>query len=765
MTGAGGGYQVGFQLTPLSVDGSLDAADFKGGPHPVEKDPIYKLCLDNRDSGNKMVQEGKIEEAIARYSELIMQSRALESEPDVQWTDEGRDLVRHLRAAAYLNLSLCFLKSKQWQHAINTATRALQGDKDPPEPKENVLLPEKKAKALYRRAVALRDGFDKLDEAVKDLKKALEYVPEDKNVQLELQRTNQALAKEKKKSDKKLAGFLSSQSQGGIFSEADRQRDTKGPELPSEPVKVSDGLWVVPKEEKEAEEGVQEAKEAGIDLDELGREINELREDKPEVFSELRDKMKTLIEEEVVKQEQTSGSAEAVVTPLLLLRDDRALRWRHYTSTVQLYWTLGDGWVGEGWEGLQDADFEVRVSASELVVRCLAGPRKSEVLGPLSGRLLNEVEPGRCWFAVERDVRDPRRQRRHLVIELAKKSPGRPWTERQIFKDRSEMFNRRSFAWTPQQKEQESESSWTTLKPGRRPDVQDPFVTSRSWLCHELQQGQSAQHLYFRIILDQKKLDEALEKVPYFRLFGVDVSERFFKLFIRGDESSPIMLGELGGAVVPDETEVELTTVTREVSGHRIRGTMETLPCLDVTLRKDPESHGEWEAFIHSDEQVLNKPQGTLEEFEVRQRRRDPSPDRSDWTPDDFADEQKDKADAAFKEGIFRDAIVYYTRALRHTPRNERLLSNRSAAYCKISKYQLALDDVNLAMEIEPSWPKLHYRRGQALRGLRRWDEAVAAFEEGRDLDPQNPDWDKEVNRTRAAKELKETSSLQKAKN
>lgn len=312
MTGASGGYQVGFQLTPLSVDGSLDAADFKGGPHPVEKDPIYKLCVDNRDSGNKMVQEGKIEEAIARYSELIMQSRALESEPDVQWTDEGRDLVRHLRAAAYLNLSLCFLKSKQWQHAINTATRALQGDKDPPEPKENVLLPEKKAKALYRRAVALRDGFDKLDEAVKDLKKALEYVPEDKNVQLELQRTNQALAKEKKKSDKKLAGFLSSQSQGGIFSESDRQRDTRGPELPSEPVKVSDGLWVVPKEEKEAEEGVQEAKEAGIDLDELGREINELREDKPEVFNELRDKMKTLIEEEVVKKEQTSGAAEAV---------------------------------------------------------------------------------------------------------------------------------------------------------------------------------------------------------------------------------------------------------------------------------------------------------------------------------------------------------------------------------------------------------------------------------------------------------------------
>jgi len=427
------------------------------------------------------------------------------------------------------------------------------------------------------------------------------------------------------------------------------------------------------------------------------------------------------------------------------------LRWRHYMSTVQLYWTLGDGWVGEGWEGLQDADFEVRVSTSEMVVRCRAGPRKSEVLGPLSGKLLNEVDPRSCWFAVERDVRDPQRQRKHLLIELAKKAPGRPWTDKQIFKERSELFNRRSFAWTPQQAK-EHESEWITLKPGRRPDVEDPFITSRSWLCHELQQGQSAQHVYFRIILDQKKLDEALEKVPFFRLFAVDVSGCYFKLFVRGDESSPIMLGELGGVVVPDETEMELTNITREVEGHRIRGTMETLPCLDITLRKSPDSYGDWDALIHSDEQVLNKPQGTLEEFEVRHRRREQSPDRSDWTPDDFADEQKEKADCAFKEGIYRDAIVYYTRALRHTPRNERLLSNRSAAYCKISKYQLALDDVNLAMDIAPGWPKLHYRKGQALRGLRRWEDAVAAFEEGRLLDPQNPDWDKEVNRTQAAK-------------
>merc|ERR1719454_1596703 len=109
-----------------------------------------------------------------------MQLRSLESENDVRWDDTARLKVRELRAAAYLNLSLCFLKTEQWTHAINTATRALQGDKEPPDPKEDVLSPEKKAKALFRRAQAQNEGFGNFDKAKEDLEKALEYAPEDK---------------------------------------------------------------------------------------------------------------------------------------------------------------------------------------------------------------------------------------------------------------------------------------------------------------------------------------------------------------------------------------------------------------------------------------------------------------------------------------------------------------------------------------------------------------------------------------------------------
>lgn len=76
-----------------------------------------------------------------------------------------------------------------------------------------------------------------------------------------------------------------------------------------------------------------------------------------------------------------------------------------------------------------------------------------------------------------------------------------------------------------------------------------------------------------------------------------------------------------------------------------------------------------------------------------------------------------------------------------------------------------AKDDVKLALDIVPKWlgavstpsshlrPKLFFRKGQALLGLRRWDEAIEAFRQGQELDPQNPDWDKEMNRTRAARD------------
>merc|ERR1712060_839056 len=101
--------------------------------------------------------------------------------------------------------------------------------------------------------------------------------------------------------------------------------------------------------------------------------------------------------------------------------------------------------------------------------------------------------------------------------------------------------------------------------------------------------------------------------------------------------------------------------------------------------------------------------------------------------------------------GNYRDAVVYYTRGLRHTPLNEKLLSNRSATYAKLMKFQLALDDALEAERINPRWSKIYFRKGHAYRGLKQFENAVRAYETGKDLDPSNAaEWDYEIQRTKA---------------
>lgn len=305
-------------MHPLTSTGGLDTSrDFKPGPHPVADDILYKLAMENRESGNKFVKEGDYGGAIGKYSEMIMQTRSLDNETDVLWNDAGRDNVRQLRAAAYLNLSLCFLKTAQWTHAINTATRAMQGDKDPPDPKEDVLGPEKKAKALFRRAQAQRDGHNNSEEALKDLRKALKLAPDDKAVQQAVKILELELKAETRDADRKMAGFLSGskkvQSGEGIFKEAERptEKDRAGIPKPKEVMKLSEGLWMAPPAEEAQEPKAQAADGSDIDFAELGRELNEMKEERPEVFAQIQAKMKGMLEGEAEAAEGAAPAAQA----------------------------------------------------------------------------------------------------------------------------------------------------------------------------------------------------------------------------------------------------------------------------------------------------------------------------------------------------------------------------------------------------------------------------------------------------------------------
>jgi tetratricopeptide (TPR) repeat protein len=311
--GSGAGYTMGFQMHPVTTEGDLDASlDGTGVQRNVVYDRLYKLACDNRTKGNTEVQASKFNEAIARYSEAIMQLRSLENETDIKWDDDSRLKVRELRSAAYLNLSLCFVKKEEWTHAVNTSTRALQGDKDPPDPKDAVLSPDKRAKALFRRAQARCEGFGNFDEALVDLRKALEYVPEDKAVEQMLRKCEYAVKKTSKKADRKMAGFLKQEAQSGegLFDDSLRPSpDAPKPKPPPEILKVSDGLWLKPEDKSKP----AEADPNGIDENELSREIAEIRETNPELYAEMREKVKSMIEEQADAVAESSDADQQKV--------------------------------------------------------------------------------------------------------------------------------------------------------------------------------------------------------------------------------------------------------------------------------------------------------------------------------------------------------------------------------------------------------------------------------------------------------------------
>ncbi len=72
-----------------------------------------------------------------------------------------------------------------------------------------------------------------------------------------------------------------------------------------------------------------------------------------------------------------------------------------------------------------------------------------------------------------------------------------------------------------------------------------------------------------------------------------------------------------------------------------------------------------------------------------------------------------------------------YADALAALPEGDarhKLLCNRSLALGKALRHVEALAAADAAAAAGPTWPKAHWRRGSALRGLQRFQEAALAF-------------------------------------
>lgn len=104
----------------------------------------------------------------------------------------------------------------------------------------------------------------------------------------------------------------------------------------------------------------------------------------------------------------------------------------------------------------------------------------------------------------------------------------------------------------------------------------------------------------------------------------------------------------------------------------------------------------------------------------------------------DKVNELKEKGNKALNEDKFDEAIAAYTEAIQLDSKNHVLYSNRSAAYAKAGKFDLALADAEKTIMINPTWAKGYSRKGSALAGLNNLSEAYEAYTQGLKHDPDN---------------------------
>ena len=102
------------------------------------------------------------------------------------------------------------------------------------------------------------------------------------------------------------------------------------------------------------------------------------------------------------------------------------------------------------------------------------------------------------------------------------------------------------------------------------------------------------------------------------------------------------------------------------------------------------------------------------------------------------AKEWKDKGNLLVQEKKFAEALECYSKAIEIDSNDPILYSNRSLMHSNLNEFESALIDADKAIEINPNYSKAYLRRGKALEGLGRNEEALNTYHSGLEKDNNN---------------------------
>ena len=89
----------------------------------------------------------------------------------------------------------------------------------------------------------------------------------------------------------------------------------------------------------------------------------------------------------------------------------------------------------------------------------------------------------------------------------------------------------------------------------------------------------------------------------------------------------------------------------------------------------------------------------------------------------------KTEGNEEFQQQHYDKAIALYTEAIALEPENHTLYSNRSAAYKLSGDFQMALEDADKCIELQPQWAKGYVRKGTVFAQQNQLEDAETVYQ------------------------------------
>lgn len=107
--------------------------------------------------------------------------------------------------------------------------------------------------------------------------------------------------------------------------------------------------------------------------------------------------------------------------------------------------------------------------------------------------------------------------------------------------------------------------------------------------------------------------------------------------------------------------------------------------------------------------------------------------------------EEKVEGNKLFGDGMYEEALLKYDCAIQLAPEmssSSEIRSichnNRATCFFKLGKYEYTVKECNKALELNPTYMKSLFKRGEAYEKLENYDEAISDMKKILELDPSS---------------------------